>query len=294
MDEIPPYVGKLIQDGRVPFSSLSARARRDLEPLFAGGALVEDSSGRGGVVVVRRPDVLLEWARRQYPMLGGDWSNVGQSGRANAVLMRRDSKAGGAGAGASVLHMRACGSVRAAVDGVEFPVEQLTAHHGLAACLIRESTRLELEGQAVLVENLDCFLAVEAIVPSTHIALNSAGRISELLVQCLARSTYDRTLLHFPDYDPVGLADYLRLRSALGPLVSLFVPTDIEARFAAFGNRALIRKRPRNRALLESLSNTDWPCSESAKVFGLIRECGTGLEQECLLLSREPRRPARA
>lgn len=292
MDEIPPYVGKLIQDGRVPFSSLSARARRDLKPLFSGGALVEDASGRGVVVVVQRPDVLREWVRRRYPIFSGDWVNVGASNRANAVLMRRDSKAGGAAAGASVLHMRACGTARAAVDGVDFPVEQLTARHGLAACLIRESTRLELEGQAVLVENLDCFLAVESIVSTVRIAMNSAGRMSEMLLRCLTRSTFTGTLVHFPDYDPAGLADYLRLKTALGPRVSFFVPSDIDERFAAFGNKALIGQRPRNRSQLEALGMVTWPCPESAKIYDLIRESGSGLEQESLLLSRDGSRLA--
>jgi len=284
MDEIPPYVGKLIEDGRVPFSSLSARARRDLKPLFDGGALVEDASGRGVVVVVQRPDVLREWARRQYPIFSGDWVNVQASNRANAVLMRRDSKAGGAAVGASVLHMRACGTARAAVDGMDFPVEQLTTRHGLAACLIRDSTRLELEGQAVLVENLECFLAVESIVSPVHIAMNSAGRISEMLLKCLARATFSEPLLHLPDYDPVGLSDYLRLKVILGPRVSLHVPSDVEERFTAFGNKALIRDHPRNRARLEALGRTIWPCRESARIFELINETGSGLEQECLLL----------
>lgn len=287
MDELPPYVGKLLQDGRVPLSSLSARARRDLKPLFAGGALVEDASGRGVVVVVQRPDVLREWARQRYPIFGGDWVNVGASSRANAVLMRRDSKVGGAAAGAGVLHVRAIGDASMLVDGLDFPVAKLTRHFGVTACLIRSHTRLALGASAVLVENLACFLSAEEIVPAAGIAMNSSGKISDALVQCLARSSFTGELLHLPDYDPVGLADYLRLKSALGDRVSLYVPPDVEARFAAFGNKGLITGRPRNRRLLESLGTTNWPCRESAKIFNLVQESGSGLEQESLLLSRD-------
>ena len=41
-----------------------------------------------------------------------------------------------------------------------------------------------------------------------------------------------------PDYDPVGLGDYLRLREALAGRVSLFVPSDLEERFAVW-NRSV-------------------------------------------------------
>ena len=287
MDEIPPYVGKLIQDGRVALSGLSARARRDLKPLFAGGALIEDASGRGSVVVVRRPDVLLEWARQQYPVSSGEWTISRESDRARSVLIRRASKAGGAAAGATVLHVRAIGDASMLVDGVDFPVAKLTSHFGVTACLVRSDTRLALGASALLVENLACFLAAEAIVPTAGIAMNSSGKISDALIRCLARSSFTSTLLHLPDYDPVGLADYLRLKSALGDRVSLYVPPDVEARFAAFGNKGLITGRPRNRSLLESLGTTIWPCRESSRIFNLVRESGSGLEQESLLLSRD-------
>lgn len=90
--------------------------------------------------------------------------------------------------------------------------------------------------------------------------------------------------MHLPDYDPVGLSDYLRLRGALAERVSLFVPSDLEERFAAFGNRKLITEKARNRALLEQLDGRVWPCEQSRRVYGLIKESGSGLEQECLLV----------
>lgn len=78
--------------------------------------------------------------------------------------------------------------------------------------------------------------------------------------------------------------DYLRLRTALGASVTLFAPEDIAARFVALGNRKLIAEKPRNRALLEQLSGTAWPCHTSARIFDLIKETGSGLEQESLFL----------
>ena len=288
MDEIPPYLTTLISEGRVPRSSLSGRALRELQPLFAGGALTEEVAGRGTLVVVQRPDILLQWAHRCFPAFAGIWEQEVDSERARSVLLRRDSKAGGAAAGMTVLHLRARGAASVTRDGRDFPVARLTENHGVAACLIHSGTRLELDAPAVLIENLACFLEFETIVPSAGIAMNSAGRVSEALLHCLAHSSLQGPLLHLPDYDPVGLADYLRLRAVLQDRVQLYVPADIESRFATFGNKTLIA-RPRNRALLEKLGSTDWPCPESARVFRLIRESGSGLEQECLLLGANVR-----
>jgi hypothetical protein len=187
----------------------------------------------------------------------------------------------------SVLHLRAVGAVpsRVTLDGGEIPVAELSARYGVAACLIGIDSRMVFEGNVALVENLECFLHIDAILPKGPLAINSAGRISDRLIACLKRSHFETPpLLHLPDYDPVGLSDYLRLREALQERVSLFVPADLEQRFATFGNRKLITEKARNRALLEQLDGHTWPCPQSARVFQLIKDTGSGLEQESLLL----------
>jgi hypothetical protein len=50
------------------------------------------------------------------------------------------------------------------------------------------------------------------------------------------------SLLHLPDYDPVGLSEFQRLHSRLGKSVVLHLPGDLETRFAKFSNRELLEK----------------------------------------------------
>jgi hypothetical protein len=288
MDDVPPFLRRLINQQRLAGSDLSAQARKHLRPLFAGGVLATETSGRGEVVEVRKPEQLLAWARHTFPSFEGRWQGPGEFGRAQSIARRRSSKATGSGIGAGVLHLRAMADGRgtATVNGVNFPVRELTAQHGVAACIVRADTRFEFTGQTVLIENLECFLNAERILPDASIFLNGAGRLSDQLIACLARSTFlPAPVLHFPDYDPVGLSDYLRLRAMLGQRVCLFTPPDIERRFTALADRRLISDKPRNRALLEKLLPTTWPCPESQRVFSLIKESGAGLEQESLLLS---------
>jgi hypothetical protein len=287
MDELPPYLMKLFSERRVSRSQLPARSKGLLRPLFDGGVLGIEPAGRGEVVVVRREEAFESWIGHNFPVFGNQWHAPDGAYRAQSLAYRRDTKATGLGVSQSVLHLRARRSVVSGItlDGVELPVAELSAKHGIAACLIDANSRMSFEGPVALVENLECFLKAEDIIPSVSIVLNSAGRISDRLIACLARSRFDAPpLLHLPDYDPVGLSDYLRLREALSELVSLFVPSDLEERFAAFGNRKLITEKARNRALLEQLEGSVWPCEQSRRVFRLIKETGSGLEQESLLL----------
>lgn len=294
MEAISPCVQKLLAEKVVPRSQVSARDIAFMRPLFDGGVLSCERAGRGEIVQVVHEEAFRAWVRRNFPAFENTWTAPEWATRAQAVASRRDSKAGGPGVEKGVLHLRALdlGAAKVWLDDQELPVGQMTVNHGLAACLIDDRTRLKIEGRTALIENLECFLNAEVFLSKVSVVLNSAGRISDRLIVCLRECVFSTSpLLHAPDYDPVGLSDYLRLHMALGDRVQLWVPPDLELRFATFGNRDLISGKRRNRALLEQLSTTRWPCETSARVFRLIKESGSGLEQEGLLISPKLRPP---
>lgn len=288
MHELPSYLALLVSQLRISRSQVSASGMRTLRPLFAGGILGVERSGGGEVVVVRDAAAFEKWLRMRFPFLDSQVTTPVGADRAKAVALRRNSKATGEGVAQGVLHLRAWGapSVTFRVDGREVPVAELTASHGIAACLLGSESVIDVpDAKVLLVENLECFLRAEALISDTFLALNAAGRIPDRLINCLARSRLgNQPLLHFPDYDPVGLSDYLRLKAKLGDRVVLYVPDDLEERFERFGNRKLISDKPKNRILLEQLNRCSWPCKASERVFKLIKESGAGLEQEALLL----------
>lgn len=288
MNELPSYLAQLRTNGRIPGSQLSRSGRTLLKPLFNSGILNVESSGRGEVILVASHSAFEKWLPTQFPSYANQLGHPVGANRARSIALRRNSKSGGLGVNRSILHLRAFGGndTCITIDGKELPVEKLTTRHGVAACMILDNTFIQLPAEVtILVENLECFLRSELIVPEARVALHSAGRVSERLVACLARSVLSHSpFWHLPDYDPVGLDDYLRLRAVLGDRVKLYVPANIEKLFDQFGSHDLIRKKPRNRALLEQLNTKTWPCQESAEIFGLIKESGSGLEQESLLL----------
>ena len=294
MDVIPPYLNRLIGEKSVPCRQIPARDSGLLRPLFDGGILEVSRVGRGEVVRVVHEQPLLSWVKKTFPAYQDSWNAPAGAHRAQAIALRRDSKAGGAGVEYGVLHLRSLNSVADKIwlNDNAFPVAEMTANHGLASCLIGEESRLVIEGRVALIENLECFLKAEAIFTDVSWVLNSAGRISDRLIACLKRSRLIASpLIHFPDYDPVGLSDYLRLRAALGDDVELWLPPDLEHRFEVFGNRELIAKKPRNRENLEKLGGVDWPCAASERVYRLIAETGSGLEQESLWITQQLKAP---
>lgn len=288
MHELPSYLALLVSQHRIPRSQVSAGGMGTLRSLFAGGILDVERSGGGEVVVVRDPAAFETWLRNRFPFLDSQVTTPAGADRAKAVALRRDSKATGEGVAQGVLHLRAWGapSITFCVDGRDIPVTELSARHGIAACLLGSESVIDVtNAKVLLIENLECFLRAEMLIEDAYLALNAAGRISDRLINCLARSQLgNQPLLHLPDYDPVGLSDYLRLNAKLADRVILYVPDDLEERFERFGNRKLISDKPKNRALLEQLDRSSWPCAASERVFKLIKEAGAGLEQESLLI----------
>jgi hypothetical protein len=288
MDELPPYLRQLAAKLRITRSQVSVSGMKTLAPLLTGGILEVERSGAGEAVVVRGEEAFRTWLRRHYPLYDGQVTAPLGASRANAVALRKDSKSTGEGVAQGVLHLRALASPDLAVrlDGREIQVGELTARHGIAACLIGADSVMEVTNARVaLIENLECFLLAESFLTGPWLVLNSAGRVPDRLIACLTRSRLgEEALLHCPDYDPVGLSDYLRLRASMRDRVMLYLPKDLERRFQMFGNKKLITEKPKNRRLIERLGTAIWPCPESQRVFNLMRETGAGLEQESLLI----------
>ena len=109
------------------------------------------------------------------------------------------------------------------------------------------------------------------------------GRVSRRLLEWLSSQQTPFSLLHLPDYDPVGLNEFQRLRKFLGEKAQLHIPADLSQQFSRYSNSAILAK-PRSRVLLANLRNSAVP--EVRRVLDFIQRHNAGLEQEALLLAR--------
>jgi hypothetical protein len=141
---------------------------------------------------------------------------------------------------------------------------------------------MEAERWCALVENPALFAVAEQLNLDVGLIIYGHGRISNRAIDWLVRMTDSSfSLLHLPDYDPVGLSEFQRLHERLGKHVVLHLPTDLKKRFHEFSNGDLLKKG-NNQAMLAQLRRSDLPAIRH--VIELIDRYNAGLEQEALLV----------
>lgn len=278
-DAFARLLQRLAQEGRAPRSQFSARSLRDLQSLFDSGAICQARSGGGLVVEVKDAATLTAFYRKRYP--SGDEAVAGPP-RARAVGMLRNAKRVGRTNIEPVL-VRAMGPAVCTRDGVPCDLRAVTVQTG-AACLILETGRFwTLAGHVAIVENLECFLHFEKMGVSADVALYASGRLSELVLRWLGSPELSQCrFIHCGDYDPVGLDEFLRLKTVVGDRAKLHIPENLKDLIATYGRPELIRD---SASLLRRLRAAADP--DVVAVVRMLDETGCGLEQEVLLLSRE-------
>lgn len=269
----------LIETGSLPKSACGAGLLKLLRPLLETSVVAEDRAGGGRRLVVRDPAALLEFYRREFPDAA---AFAGAGTRIQGVAQFRDSKSFAADT-PQIISLRSWNEEALLREGHPAGAATLTARHGVFSFLLDERGAYALRGPCALMENPAVFTHFKRLRLPVELAIYAHGRASHRLLDWLAGMTApDFTLLHLPDYDPVGLDEFERLRRQLGPRVQLYVPPDLAERFARFSNPALL-DHSNTRASLASLRTR--ASAEVRSVLDLIHRHNAGLEQEALLVS---------
>ncbi len=278
IDPIARVLLELIGKQYVTRSSMGARAKAALEPLFETGALEEERSGAGWRIRVVNPEAVERFADVVYPQ-GLDVAS-GELGRADAVAMLRDAKRGANRFGEPVL-IRGFSDALLVSSSGGLDVQGITQLCGTASFVITDKVVWNYKGDRVaLVENLEPFLRFEERFDDFDAAIYCAGRMSERFLSWLEWQAFD--VVHFGDYDPVGLQEYLRLKGRYGSQASLYVPSNIRELVQRYGKPELLRDSSSIFSGLRSEQDED-----VARVFQCLEEFGLGLEQEVLWANLE-------
>ena len=132
-----------------------------------------------------------------------------------------------------------------------------------------------LTGKLVLIENIESFLVSDESFPNCDIAVYYSGNISDSLINHLNDS--ECTIVFFPDYDPVGMNNYCKIKDKLGDKVELFVPQNICELFESSSYRII--EKTKNREILANLNRRTLP-KEVIPIIQLIQKHHGGAEQE--------------
>jgi len=270
---------RLHQAGMLPRSECGQSLVRILKPLLDSGILRwEKAAGGQRLAVVNRP-AFERWLSQHFPNAQLQ-DGVGSS-RMEAVAQYRNTKA----LRSNLPEIVCLRSTRDGVllrDGVPVATTRATSEHGLFAFSLTASTPYALRGDCALIENLAVFHSFERLGLEAASAIWTGGISSNRFIDWLSASLkHDLRVLHLPDYDPVGLTEFLRHHERLCEAASLFIPDNLPSLFRRYSNPSLLADAKNQRMLMKLRKARH---SSVRQVVALIDEYNGGLEHEAIFI----------
>jgi hypothetical protein len=268
----------LHKKGQLAKSQCGRQFLNFVQPLLSANVVTEERSGSGRKLVVGDLTVLQAFIDQ----------NFHDATRNREVLQRiagvqrfRDSKAF-ASDNPELVHVRAWRKNILIKNETVVDAVRETALHSVFSFQL--SHLYTLHGRCALVEGPVIFSCFERLSLDVPLVIYGEGRLSKRIVEWLAKQRESKfSLVHLPDYDPVGLHDFERLRASLGLRVCLYIPSNVEELFAKYSKRKLLEKR-RSQMLLATVRCSDSP--EVQRIVELMDKHNAGLEQEALLIEK--------
>jgi len=140
----------------------------------------------------------------------------------------------------------------------------------------------------ITVENPTSFIGLDDLFNFPwHLSIYTAGKMSNILLSQLELwSNQGHKIVHFGDYDYVGLLEFSRILSRCSD-AKLYLPETIKGLMKNYGNRQLLEKQSVQHEQLTSkisLLDDSEGKLQLIEIYQLIQATGKGLEQEALFL----------
>jgi hypothetical protein len=264
----------------LPQSQTPARCRPLVESLRTCGALDLKPTAQGILLRICNHGAFQDFLDARCP--GGLYVSIDEiEDRSAAVAAFGDAKALRRGPCEGVFIRSIKPNVMiVAGDGGAIPVTDLTRLAGGAALLLSDESQWSFAGTVAVVENAEAFWRHERVLAEVDLAVFACGKMSGRLVDWLASDFMgDCQITHWGDYDPIGVAEYVRLAQSCPGRVTSYAPPEVTDLLPKFGKRELITDQS---AHLDRLRNKlqDPIVHRMVDLFDRHRR---GLEQEILL-----------
>lgn len=236
-------LAKLLEgDGSMPASAFTAAQYRALEELARKtGALRVNSAGRGRVFQVLNADILAVHLRMLRPLPADDIDPALPKRAAN-IARTRNSKHAAHGHILHYLLVKAISGgvtweIRSESSERSFDLSAVTDLTGAGVLALEEDDTWRSEQPLWLVENQALFDRLDWVPPgATGTVAYYAGQLPVRLLKWIAARQRTPEVILFPDYDGVGLLNYVRLREASPGPCSFWLMPNWQARLATFGS----------------------------------------------------------
>ncbi|MGZ8238614.1 MAG: hypothetical protein ACXWTY_12180 [Methylobacter sp.] len=270
-------------------SEFTACQRNQLEQFARDTRLVEISKqGRRNIYRVLNRQSVLDFLALKQP-LADDQLHAGLPARSRNIGKDRNSKKGQTSHDCWYLLMKAWDSecVWTSENGT-FHLTELTERFGVAAMRISAGQGWQCNRPLLLVENQALFDCCDWLPDGFNGCLAYyAGQLSDVLLQWLCEQKRTDKIILFPDYDGIGLANYVRLVETHHSYttVQFYWLPDWETKLAKFGNAGVWKKtRVQFENALQKLAAMNALTTDLSNLASLSQNYGKALEQESIWL----------
>jgi hypothetical protein len=206
--------------------------------------------------------------------------------RAQHIAEARDSKARSHRHEQYYLLLKAVGEDvlwRESGRSIELPLDQMTRNYGAATLVIDDRDAWSSEGDLWLVENQALFDQADWLPMGTSASVAYyGGQLNGVLLNWLGSRSRVKKVIHFPDYDGVGLANFARLYAVLGDACQFWLMPHWTIKLDRYGSRQLWRDTLRDFTRSSKLLP-----EYLAPLIAQMRQSGRALEQEAIWLPGE-------
>jgi hypothetical protein len=242
MSSLISALQSLLDQQSIPYSKWPKREIEFLDRQVMLGSLGIEQLPNGRRVLIVNNALLMGEILVRFPNFG---TQANPQTRHEAVLALKDAHQSNT-TYPTLAVRRLCNSGTISFNGREVDVFEISK--SFLSILESELTSWLLSGKIVLIENLEPFLHAELVHTDFDFAVYYAGTISSEVLAWI--STQDVEILMAPDYDPVGLSQFEKVRSVANP--RLWIPSDITEKFETYHNKDALLKQ-NNRAIMISL-----------------------------------------
>lgn len=222
------FIERLLKDGKVNSSSIGSTIKKsnDFSALANGGFIeyVQANSG-GGSYRIKDRNLLENYYKRKFPSEFKDELSAVDNVHAfrNTKASKRKSQ--------NVILIRGIEII--ILNETQIDLRTYTKNYGTFSAVL-QSLKVN---KVCFVENLDSFLTAEQVIGDKFVFIHTYGGMSKSVVSKIQANE----VLVFPDYDYVGLKNYLLVKMFM-PHTKLFLPDNYEELFADKSRRIKTRQ----------------------------------------------------
>jgi hypothetical protein len=259
-------------DGSIPSSEARSKEMKNEIDRMVDLGIIEDvrvSNGRVFRILSKR---MFDVEEKRKWKNGVEKALENYDTKSDYAINSNDSKSGNVSY--PTIPMRILDSNSVTIDGIPLMTEN-TNIPGVFSTEILESylPQIDIKGKLVMIENKESFLFADRYFPDASAIIYYSGRTSKRWHDWLASNT--EKIIFAPDYDPVGIEEYLSHKSYLSQKIELYVPENLNELFV-HGKKKLYSDQYHILTRISKEIHSD----EVEFILELIRGSKKGVEQE--------------